>query len=121
MNIAPGPLLQPDIVAIVMQDAVFEPDLGHSPTLAGGQRLLQAPHVIGVHPLQPAKIVQTGFVQSQQPQTGEIPLHALLWAPAPEPCLQQGDGIRHQRQIKPGNCLPEGSLEHVHRAPRHRI
>lgn len=63
-----------------------------------------------MHPFQPAEIVQTGFIQSQQTQTGEIPLHTLLRAPAPEPRLQQSHGIRHQCRINRVTTSLRGAL-----------
>ncbi|MNF99126.1 hypothetical protein D3C84_820120 [compost metagenome] len=119
--VAAHPLLQPDIMALMVQDAVLEPQPVAVAPLTGADGLLQPGGIVRVYPCQPAEIVQPTLTQPQQLQAGGIAPQPLLDRPGPDPGLQQCHGLRHQGHLKPGHGLYPGSLIPFHHTPRHRI
>ncbi|MNC46148.1 hypothetical protein D3C75_951530 [compost metagenome] len=115
------PFFQPDVVTLMVQDAVLEPQPAAAPLPTGIDGLPQAGPVIRVHPGQPAEIIQLVPRQPQQLQAGGIAPQALFGRPGPDPGLQHRHGFCLQRHLKRGNDLNPGSLIPFHHAPRHRI
>ncbi len=115
------PLFQPDVVAVVVKNAIFEAQTAAAAALAGAQGISQPGNVIGMHPLQPAEIIRPAIAKPQQAQAGRVAAQSLLRGPCPDPRLQQRHGIEQQTRIKPGGDIHQRCLEHFHGAPRNRI
>ena len=76
--IATHPLFQPDVVTVMMQNAVFEAQTAAAAALAGEQGIFQPGNIVGMHPIQPAEIIRPALSQSQQAQAGGITLQSML-------------------------------------------
>ncbi len=60
------PLFQPDVVALMVQDAVLEPQPAAAPLPTGVDGLPQTRPIIRVYPIQPAEVIQLVPLQPQQ-------------------------------------------------------
>ncbi|MNF96319.1 hypothetical protein D3C84_791060 [compost metagenome] len=119
--VAAHPLFQPDVVALMVQDAILEAQPVALATLARPDGLFQAGGIVRVHPCQPAEIIQLIAFKPQQLQAGGIAPQPLLRRPDPDPGLQHLHGLRHQGHIEPGHGLNPGSYISFHHTPRNRI